>query len=65
MIYIFDKAENGVLRGENAGYQHFLLLQHCFQKQCCENPSLVCGQVEEDILLVTDDHSFKHDCFPI
>ena len=24
--------ENIVGKGENAGYQHFLLFQHCFQK---------------------------------
>ena len=32
MISLFDKVENIVGKGENAGYQHFLLFPHCFQK---------------------------------
>ena len=32
MIPVFDMAENIVGKGENAGYQHFLLFQQCFQK---------------------------------
>ena len=28
----FDSVENNVGKGENAGYQHFLLFQQCFQK---------------------------------
>ena len=31
MIYVFDRIENIVGKGENAGYQHFLLFL-CFQK---------------------------------
>ena len=31
-ISIFDKVENIVGKGENAGYQHFLLFPQCFQK---------------------------------
>ena len=27
-----DRVENIVEKGENAGYQHFLLFQQCFQK---------------------------------
>ena len=27
-----NREENGVGKGENAGYQHFLLFQQCFQK---------------------------------
>ena len=27
-----DRVENIVGKGENAGYQHFLLFQQCFQK---------------------------------
>ena len=30
--YGFGKEENIVGKGENAGYQHFLLFQQCFQK---------------------------------
>ena len=30
--FFFDKIENMVGKGENAGYQHFLLFLQCFQK---------------------------------
>ena len=29
---VFDRIENIVGKGENAGYQHFLLFPQCFQK---------------------------------
>ena len=32
MISVFDKVENIVGKGENAGYQHFLLFPQCFQQ---------------------------------
>ena len=32
IIFVFDSAENIVGKGENAGYQHFLLFPQCFQK---------------------------------
>ena len=32
MISAFDRLENIVRKGENAGYQHFLLFPQCFQK---------------------------------
>ena len=28
----FERVENMAGKGENAGYQHFLLLSQCFQK---------------------------------
>ena len=31
-ISLFDRVENTVGKGENAGNQHFLLFQHCFPK---------------------------------
>ena len=31
-ISVFDRVENIVGKGENAGYQHFLLFLQCFQK---------------------------------
>ena len=31
MISVFDRIEN-IVKGENAGYRHFLLFQKCFQK---------------------------------
>ena len=30
--FVLGKTENIVGKGENAGYQHFLLFPHCFQK---------------------------------
>ena len=32
MIPVFDRVENIVGKGENAGYQRFLLFPQCFQK---------------------------------
>ena len=32
MIFVFDTLENIVGKGENAGYQHFLLVPQCFQR---------------------------------
>ena len=32
IISVFDRVENNVGKGENAGYQHFLLFPQCFQK---------------------------------
>ena len=32
MPYVFDRVENIVGKGENAGYQHFLLFPQCYQK---------------------------------
>ena len=29
---VFGRIENNVGKGENAGYQHFLLFPQCFQK---------------------------------
>ena len=31
MISVFDRLENVAGKGENAGYQHFLLFPQCFQ----------------------------------
>ena len=31
-ISLFDREENNVGKGENAGYQHFLIFPLCFQK---------------------------------
>ena len=32
IISVFDRVENIVEGGENAGYQHFLLFQQCFKE---------------------------------
>ena len=32
MVSVSDRIENIVGKGENAGYQHFLLFPQCFQK---------------------------------
>ena len=44
MISLFDRLENNVGKGENAGYQHFLLFPRCFPRP----PSL--GSLEVWIL---------------
>ena len=31
MISVFDRVESNMGKGENAGYQHFLLFPQCFQ----------------------------------
>ena len=31
-ISVFDRVKNTVGKGENAGYQHFLLFSQCFSK---------------------------------
>ena len=33
MIFVFDELENILGKGENAGFQHFLLFPQCFQKK--------------------------------
>ena len=32
VIFVIDRVENIVGKGENAGYQHFLLFPQCFQR---------------------------------
>ena len=32
MIFVVDRIENIVGKGENAGYQHFLIFPQCFSK---------------------------------
>ena len=32
MIFVFDRIEHIVGKGENASYKHFLLFPQCFQK---------------------------------
>ena len=32
MIFVFDRVENIVGKGENACYQHYLLFPQCFQR---------------------------------
>ena len=32
MIFVFDRVENIVGKGENAGHQHFLLFPQCFRR---------------------------------
>ena len=42
-ISVFDRVENIVGKGENAGYQHFLLFQQCFQKASFLGKEGLCG----------------------
>ena len=43
-IFVFEWVENILGKGENAGYQHFLLFPQCFQKGCSSG-SLKVGNV--------------------
>ena len=43
-ISLFDRVENTVGKGENAGYQHFLLFQQCFPKPPSLGSSGLCGK---------------------
>ena len=45
ILFVFDRVENIVGKGENAGYQHFLLFPQCFQKACLSG-SLTVGIVQ-------------------
>ena len=39
IVLHFIRVENIVAKGENAGYQHFLLFPQCFQKPCFQGAS--------------------------
>ena len=47
IISVFHRVENIEGKGENAGYQHFLLFPKCFQKASFAGPlkSGLCGKV--------------------
>ena len=51
MISYLDWVENIVGKGENAGYQHFLLLPQCFQKPILQG-SLKLGIVSSKQLTI-------------
>ena len=38
MISVTDKEENIVGKGENAGYQHFLIIPQCFRRPSFVGP---------------------------
>ena len=58
MISVFDKVKNIVEKGDNAGYQHFLLHPHCFSPQKRKNENLL-GYVE--FLVCEYFHSLSTD----
>ena len=39
IISVYDRVENVVGKGENAGYQHFLLFPQCFGNASFPDPS--------------------------
>ena len=39
IISVFDRVENIVGKGENAGYQHFLFFPQCFEKASFQDSS--------------------------
>ena len=58
MVYILDRAENIVGKGDNAGYQHFLLFPQCFQKPSCPR-LLKVGIVWERVNCLPSSKSFN------
>ena len=46
--FVLERVENIVGKGENAGYQHFLLFPQCFQKASFQG-SLKVGIVSERV----------------
>ena len=44
MIFFFDRVENIVGKGENAGYQYFLLFPQCFQNMFYSGLLGLCGK---------------------
>ena len=40
-VFLYDRVENIVGKGENAGYQHFLLFSQCFPKPSSLNVGVV------------------------
>ena len=53
VISVFDRVENIAGKGENAGYQHFLLFSQCFQKASFSGSlkvGNVCKRVKQSFL---------------
>ena len=59
-IFLFDRAENAVRTGENAGYQHFLLFLQFFPKSPSLG-SLKVGIVWERVNVVWKWFQFRKD----
>ena len=70
VIFLFDRVENIVGKGENARYQHVLLFPKCFQKSSVSG-SLKVGfvwervielfQVREAAQILLEQGSFVHN----
>ena len=66
MIFVFDRIENIVGKGENAGYQHFLLFPQHFQNfknlfTRGRQKLGLCGK-HETYLFITDEKQFLTTC---
>ena len=59
MISLCDWVESIVGKGENAGYQHFLLFPQCFKKSCLSG-SLNLGLCGKEFNGSEIDQLFKH-----
>ena len=53
------RVENSVGKGENAGYQHFLLFPHCFQKTSLSGLLIVGIVLLNENIIVTKTLSFS------
>ena len=57
-ISLYDSVENTVVKGENAGYQHFLLFPQCFPKP---SSLKLCGKELSKLLTInsTKEQNFR------
>ena len=66
MTSLFDTIENNVVKGENAGYQHFLLFPRCFPKPSSDKNLNMGKKVdlifhgEVNIVCKTDKAGYQH-----
>ena len=58
---LFDRAENTLGKGENAGYQHFLLFPLCFPKLSTSG-SLKVGIVWSRVNAIARSINWRHAC---
>ena len=70
MKFILERVENTVGKGENAGYQHFLLFPQCFQKAFYTRSLKMCGEELRRNIQFLDEKtlallkSFAFACLP-
>ena len=65
MISLFHRVENTVEKGENAGYQHFLLYPQCFPEPSSGLFSGLCGKglKSKQLGFLLPENSFENISF--